>query len=125
MHRVKHGSTSTIVSMTSPRGRLAGRTLATRYDVLDLIGQGGMGEVYRARDRELDEMVALKVIRADLAAFPDLETRFRSEVKLARRVTHRNVARLYELGRAPEVGTDEVGAARSSRGANDVVFCTM
>jgi len=77
---------------------LTGRTLGDRYDVLALLGTGGMGAVYRARDRELDELVALKVIRADLAADQDVIERFRHEVKLARRVTHPNVARSYELG---------------------------
>jgi serine/threonine-protein kinase len=88
--------------------RLASGTLADRYDILELLGTGGMGEVYRARDRELDELVALKVIRADLADEPALVERFRHEVKLARRVTHANVARTFELGHA-----------------DGVVFCTM
>src|SRR5438067_6323697 len=79
---------------------LAGQTLAGRYDVLELIGTGGMGAVYRARDRELDELVALKVIRADLAEVPEIASRFRQEVKLARKVTHTNVARTFELGQA-------------------------
>jgi len=78
-------------------GELAGRTLAGRYEVLDLIGIGGMGEVYRARDRELDDLIALKVVRHDLLAFPGMLERFRREVKLARRVTHANVARAFEL----------------------------
>jgi tetratricopeptide (TPR) repeat protein len=77
---------------------LAGTTIADRYDVLELVGAGGMGEVYRARDRELDEIVALKIIRTDRAADADLVARFRHEVKLARRVTHANVARTFELG---------------------------
>jgi serine/threonine-protein kinase len=84
-------------------GQLAGQTLAGRYEVLDLIGAGGMGEVYRARDRELDELVALKVIRDDLLAVPEVLERFRTEVKLARRVTHRSVARAYELVVTPDV----------------------
>lgn len=87
---------------------LAGRTLANRYDILDLIGAGGMGAVYRARDRELDELVALKVIRSDLANDDAIIERFRREVKLARRVTHANVARTFELGHA-----------------DGVMFCTM
>src|SRR6187402_2607766 len=78
-------------------GELAGRTLAARYEVLDLIASGGMGEVYRARDRELDDLIALKVVRPDLLAWPDVLDRFRREVKLARRVTHANVARAFEL----------------------------
>jgi serine/threonine-protein kinase len=87
---------------------LTGKTLANRYDLLALIGTGGMGSVYRARDRELDELVALKVIRADLAALPAMAERFRHEVKLARRVTHTSVARTFELG-----------------SADGVMFCTM
>src|SRR5688500_10888297 len=57
-----------------------------------------MGTVYRARDRELDEIVALKIVRPEIATRPDVIERFRREVKLARRVTHPNVARTYELG---------------------------
>ncbi|HEY0250807.1 MAG TPA: serine/threonine-protein kinase, partial [Kofleriaceae bacterium] len=87
---------------------LAGRTLGDRYDVLELIGVGGMGAVYRARDRELDELVALKVIREELAQVAHIVERFRSEVKLARRVTHQNVARTFELGNA-----------------DGILFCTM
>ncbi len=87
---------------------LVGRMLADRYDVLALLGSGGMGAVYRARDRELDEVVALKVIRSEIARDPSALERFRSEVKLARRVTHGNVARTFELG-----------------SADGVMFCTM
>jgi serine/threonine-protein kinase len=71
--------------------------VAGRYDVLGLLGEGGMGTVYRARDRELDELVALKVLRAG-AATDEAIARFRQEVKLARRVTHANVARTFDLG---------------------------
>ncbi|NVB79384.1 MAG: serine/threonine protein kinase, partial [Kofleriaceae bacterium] len=78
--------------------QLAGGTLGDRYDILELLGVGGMGAVYRARDRELDEIVALKVIRRELAQVPAMAERFRHEVKLARRVTHGNVARTFELG---------------------------
>jgi serine/threonine-protein kinase len=82
---------------------LAGRTLAGRYDLLALIGAGGMGAVYRAYDRDLDELVALKVIKAELARQPAMVDRFRHEVKLARRVTHGNVARTFEIGHADGV----------------------
>lgn len=51
-------------------GELAGTTLAGRYDLLGLIGSGGMGDVYHARDRELDEQVALKLINLELSAVP-------------------------------------------------------
>lgn len=58
-----------------------------------------MGEVYRAWDEELDEVVALKLLRPERLADKEAQERFRWEVKLARRVTHPNVARIYELGR--------------------------
>jgi serine/threonine-protein kinase len=90
----------TAASPARPRGgQLAGRTLGGRFEILDLIGSGGMGEVYRARDRELDELIALKVIRDELQALPGILEGFRAEVRLARRVTHHNVARAFELGR--------------------------
>src|SRR5262249_60540811 len=57
-----------------------------------------MGAVYRVLDRELDEEVALKILRPELAATAEALVRFRREVKLARRVTHANVARTYDLG---------------------------
>jgi eukaryotic-like serine/threonine-protein kinase len=87
---------------------LEGTTVAGRYDVLELLGQGGMGAVYRVFDRELEEVVALKVIRQELASTRAIVDRFRTEVKLARRVTHANIARTFELGHT-----------------DDMVFCTM
>ena len=69
-----------------------------RYELLDLVGAGGAGTVYRARDIELDEIVALKVLRKELLGASGMLENFRSEVKLARRVTHRNVARMFDIG---------------------------
>lgn len=81
-------------SVASPLGhRLGGR-----YDITGLIGVGGMGSVYRARDTELDEVVALKMLSRDFVDTPGMLARFRQEVKLARRVTHLNVARTYDIG---------------------------
>ena len=77
---------------------ISGPLLANRYEILGLIGVGGMGSVYRARDRELEELVALKVLRKELVSAPGMLDRFRREVKLARRVTHRNVARVFDIG---------------------------
>ncbi|MFO0612122.1 MAG: protein kinase [Polyangiaceae bacterium] len=82
----------------SARVGLEGRRLGGRYEILERIGVGGMGEVYRAYDRDLDEPVALKLLRPDIAQDPEMLERFRNEVKLARRVTHRGVARMFELG---------------------------
>jgi serine/threonine-protein kinase len=72
--------------------------LAGRYQILGLVGSGGMGTVYRARDRELDEIVALKMLRREVLAQAGILDRFRQEAKLARRVTHANVARTYDIG---------------------------
>jgi len=72
--------------------------LAGRWEILAMLGAGGMGAVYKARDRELGELVALKMLLKDLASNAQLIERFKAEVKLARRVTHRNVARTYDIG---------------------------
>ena len=69
-----------------------------RYRLHALLGTGGMGSVYRALDTELDELVALKVLRPELTSSPEMVERFRREVKLARRVTHPNVARTFDIG---------------------------
>ena len=76
----------------------SGQVVAARYRVLGLLGAGGMGSVHRALDVELDEEVALKVLRAELATDVAALARFRREVRLARKVTHANVARTYDLG---------------------------
>jgi len=76
--------------------------LAERYEVLGLLGAGGMGRVYRARDTQLDEVVALKILRKELAEVPGMLERFRQEVKLARRVTHAHVVRTFDLGQHGE-----------------------
>src|SRR5262245_42391366 len=57
-----------------------------------------MGAVYRAHDEVLDEDVALKILRADVAGTPEMAARFRSEIKLARKVSHWNVCRIHEYG---------------------------
>jgi hypothetical protein len=75
-----------------------GTVLADRYELRGLLGEGGMGTVFRAYDRELDEEVALKILHLEAANDHATLTRFRREVKLARRVTHRNVARTFDLG---------------------------
>src|SRR5262249_12308099 len=77
-----------------------GSVLGNRYEILRELGQGGMGAVYQARDRELDRMVAMKVIRPELASRPDILQRFKQELILARKVTHRNVIRIFDLGEA-------------------------
>lgn len=76
----------------------AGAKLGDRYEIIRLLGQGGMGAVYQAYDRELERQVALKVIRSDMAANPEILKRFKQELILARQITHRNVIRIFDLG---------------------------
>src|SRR5580704_4217725 len=75
-----------------------GSLIADRYEILKLLGEGGMGAVYKARDQEVDRLVALKVIRPELAGHSSVLQRFKQELILARTVTHRNVIRIYDLG---------------------------
>jgi eukaryotic-like serine/threonine-protein kinase len=77
-----------------------GVLFAERYEILQSLGQGGMGAVYKAQDQEVDRVVALKVIRPELASNPEILRRFKQELILARQVTHKNVIRIYELGEA-------------------------
>ena len=75
-----------------------GSVLAGRYQIARTLGEGGMGAVYQAKDLELNRMVALKVIRPELAKNPAIIDRFKQELLLSQRVTHRNVIRIYDLG---------------------------
>jgi serine/threonine-protein kinase len=74
--------------------------IAGRYEVRGLVGVGGMGAVYKVYDRALDEIVALKMIRPEMSHSAEMLERLRREVKLARRVTHPNVARTFDFGTA-------------------------
>jgi serine/threonine protein kinase len=75
-----------------------GSVIASRYEILALLGKGGMGMVYKAQDLLLDELVAIKVLRSEFAQDPAMSQRFRSEIKLARKVSHPNVCRIHEYG---------------------------
>jgi tetratricopeptide (TPR) repeat protein/predicted Ser/Thr protein kinase len=77
--------------------------LGGRYEILQLLGEGGMGAVYKAQDRELDRPVALKLIRPELASNPSILARFKQELLLSRQVTHKNVIRIFDLGDADGV----------------------
>ena len=87
----------------SLNGLKVGSVFGDRYEILQLLGEGGMGAVYKARDRELDRLVAIKVIRTELAQNPHVLHRFKQELILARQVTHRNVIRIFDLGEAQGV----------------------
>src|ERR1700676_2744843 len=74
-----------------------GMVLADRYEIVQILGQGGMGAVYKAADLELNRTVALKVIRPELAREKAIVDRFKQELLLSHQVTHRNVIRIYDL----------------------------
>lgn len=80
-----------------PRTFEDGEIVASRFRIKGLLGQGGVGEVYDAEDLELHEPVALKTLRASLAADAALIDRLGQELRLARRISHRNVCRVYDL----------------------------
>src|SRR3990172_3959294 len=75
-----------------------GSVIGKRYEILSPLGKGGMGMVYKAYDRELEEQVAIKVLRAEFANTGEMAKRFRHEIKLARKVSHRNVCRIHDYG---------------------------
>ncbi len=84
-------------------GLAPGTLLGKRYDILAVLGEGGMGTVYKAKDLELGRLVALKVIRPEMASRPEIIERFKREIVLASQVTHKNVLRIHDLGEAGEV----------------------
>jgi len=86
--------------LSAPQALNPGSVLGGRYEILQMLGEGGMGAVYKARDRELDRYVALKIIRPELANQPEVLRRFKQELILARKVTHKNVIRIFDLGEA-------------------------
>ncbi|MEP6995757.1 MAG: serine/threonine-protein kinase, partial [Acidobacteriota bacterium] len=75
-----------------------GMQIGQRYEVVELLGRGGMGAVYRVRDRHLDRDVALKLIRPEIADDTATLERFKREIQLSSVVTHKNVLRIYDLG---------------------------
>jgi len=80
-----------------------GSTFAKRYEVIEELGRGGMGKVYRVEDKKIKEEVALKLIKPELAGDEDTIKRFSNELKYARKIVHKNVCRMYDL--SEEKGT--------------------
>ncbi len=82
---------------TSVRRLELGTLFAGRYEILQELGKGGMGEVYRVKDKKLDEEMALKILKPAIAADKEMIERFKNELKLARKIAHRNVCKMYDL----------------------------
>ena len=88
-------------STLSMRAGLApGMVLGARYEILSELGAGGMAVVYKARDRQLNEVVAIKTIKSEDSRDSMLLDAMKSEIRLARKITHRNVLRIYDFGDA-------------------------
>ena len=80
-----------------------GTLFANRYEIQEILGKGGMGEVYRVKDKKLDEEMALKVLKSETAVHKEIIERFKNELKLARKITHRNVCRMHDLNEEEEI----------------------
>jgi len=80
------------------KGLFRGKTFADRYEVIEELGEGGMGKVYRVEDKKIKEEVALKLIKPEIAADKRTIERFSNELKFSRRIAHRNVCKMYDLG---------------------------
>jgi serine/threonine protein kinase/tetratricopeptide (TPR) repeat protein len=112
---------SRLFSSTSPPPPAAhvaeGDVLASRFRIVRFIGRGGMGDVYEAEDLELGERVALKTVRPEIAHLDGAIERFRREIQLARKVTHPNVCRIFDVFRhRPEAGVSVSVSASAGAG---------
>jgi len=80
-----------------------GSVIADRYEIIEELGKGGMGKVFRVEDKKIKEEIALKLIKPEIAADKKTIERFSNELKFARKIAHRNVCKMYDLGE--EAGT--------------------
>jgi predicted ATPase len=87
---------------TPARGLISGTTFASRYEIIEELGKGGMGRVYKALDKEISEEVALKLLKPEIASDESTVERFRNELKFARKISHKNVCRMYHLSKEEE-----------------------
>jgi serine/threonine protein kinase/tetratricopeptide (TPR) repeat protein len=97
--------TLTGTSVAAVRELETGTTFARRYQVIEELGKGGMGRVYKVFDTEVREKLALKLLKPEIATDAATIERFRNELRLARTVSHRNVCRMHDLGREEGTGT--------------------
>jgi len=85
-------------TIEAPKEKLTtGSTFAGRYQIIEELGKGGMGKVYRVEDKKVKEEVALKLIKPEIASDQAMIERFRNELKLARKITHKNVCRMHDF----------------------------
>jgi serine/threonine protein kinase/tetratricopeptide (TPR) repeat protein len=87
-------------TMQAPLRELeTGSLFAGRYQIVEELGRGGMGKVYKALDTELNEKVALKLLKPEVSADEEAVERFRNELKTARQISHRNICRMFHLSK--------------------------
>jgi tetratricopeptide (TPR) repeat protein/tRNA A-37 threonylcarbamoyl transferase component Bud32 len=92
------GEVSVTKTLEAPvEGLKRGTTFAGRYEIIEELGKGGMGKVYRVEDKKIKEEVALKLIKPEIASDKKTIERFSNELKMARKIAHRNVGRMYHL----------------------------
>ncbi len=85
-------------TLETPKEELTtGSIFAGRYQIIEVLGKGGMGKVYRAIDKKLNEEVALKLVKPEIASDKKTLERFSNELKIARKIAHKHVGRMYEL----------------------------
>jgi serine/threonine protein kinase len=88
-------------TLESPKEDLTtGSIFAGRYQIIEELGKGGMGKVYKVYDTEIKEKVALKLLKPEIASDEKTIERFRNEIRLARKISHKNVGRMFDLGKA-------------------------
>jgi serine/threonine protein kinase/Tfp pilus assembly protein PilF len=87
---------------TPAKGLALGSTFAGRYQIVEELGRGGMGAVYKALDTQINEEVAIKLLRPEIAADEKVLERFSNELKLARKISHKNVCRMFHLEKGEE-----------------------
>ena len=80
----------------------AGSTFASRYQIIEELGKGGMGRVYKVNDTEIKEKIALKLLKPEIGSDEKTIDRFRNELKIARKVSHKHVCRMHDIGREDE-----------------------
>jgi tetratricopeptide (TPR) repeat protein/tRNA A-37 threonylcarbamoyl transferase component Bud32 len=95
-----HPPVVTETLQTPVRELATGSTFASRFQVIEELGHGGMGRVYKVLDTKIKEKVALKLIKPEVASDKDTIERFSNEIRLARRIGHRNVCKMFDIGEA-------------------------
>ncbi len=100
LHPSKEISAPLTETLETPKEELTtGSTFAGRYQIIEELGKGGMGKVYKAQDTDLKEKVAIKLLRPEIAADKKTIERFRNELKFARKIRHKNVCQMYDLNK--------------------------